>query len=155
MKINCVQIVTSVHLRFFEPLNLVACGLLTWISMETEGSITLLCLSSAGAEGGMTLVLCTANHLGAFKEAAHIFTSLVEYSCTAYTILNTHPSICACFLVACIATRGTRLRNSVSFAGRYAFNSLFLSRARDFMTFTLHDLTDFYIERATAPHYNK
>ncbi len=31
----------------------------------------------------------------------------------------------------------------------------FLSQARDFTTFTLHDLTDFYVERATAPHYNK
>ncbi len=31
----------------------------------------------------------------------------------------------------------------------------FLSRARDFTKFTLHDLTDFYVERATAPHYNK
>ncbi len=37
---------------------------------------------------------------------------------------------------------------------RYAFNSFFLSRARDFTTFTLHDLTDFYIERAIEPHYN-
>ncbi len=34
-------------------------------------------------------------------------------------------------------------RNSVSSAACYAFNSLYLSRARDFTTFTLHDLTDF------------
>ncbi len=50
---------------------------------------------------------------------------------------------------------GKSLRNSVSSAARYTFNSFFLSRARDFTTFTLHDLTDFYVERATALHYNK
>ncbi len=44
---------------------------------------------------------------------------------------------------------------SVSSAARYAFNSFFLSRARDFTTFTLHDLTDLYVERATVSHYNK
>ncbi len=42
----------------------------------------------------------------------------------------------------------------VSSAVRNAFHP-FLSRARDFTTFTLHDLTIFYVERATAPHYNK
>ncbi len=47
---------------------------------------------------------------------------------------------------------GKHSRNSVSSAARYAFNSLFKSRARDFTTFTLHDLTDFYVERATAHH---
>ncbi len=46
-------------------------------------------------------------------------------------------------------------RETVSSVARYAFNSLFYSRARDFTTFTLYDLTDFYVERATAPHYNK
>ncbi len=46
-----------------------------------------------------------------------------------------------------------RSRNSVSSVARYLF--VFLFRARDFTTFTLHDLTDFYVERATAPHYNK
>ncbi len=54
--------------------------------------------------------------------------------------------------------RGKRLRNGVSYAARYAFKFqfiFFLSRARDFTTYTLHDLTDFYVERATAPHYNK
>ncbi len=51
--------------------------------------------------------------------------------------------------------RGKRLRNSVSYAARYAFNSFVLSRARDFTTFTLHDLTEFFIERAIVPHYNK
>ncbi len=48
-----------------------------------------------------------------------------------------------------------RSRNIVSSAARYTFNSFFLSRARDFTTFTLHNLTDFYVERATAPLYNK
>ncbi len=48
-----------------------------------------------------------------------------------------------------VSNRACRKRstNSVSSAARYAFNSLFYSRARDFTTFTLHDLTDFYIER--------
>ncbi len=44
------------------------------------------------------------------------------------------------------------LRNSISSAARYTFNSFVLSRARDCTTFTLHDLIDFYIERATAHH---
>ncbi len=38
---------------------------------------------------------------------------------------------------------------------RRAFNSFFSSRARYFTTFTLYDFTDFYVERATARHYNK
>ncbi len=45
---------------------------------------------------------------------------------------------------------GKRSRNSVSSAACYAFNSFFLSRARDFTIFTLHDLTYFYVERTTA-----
>ncbi len=44
---------------------------------------------------------------------------------------------------------GKRSRNSVSSAARYAFNLFFLSQARDFTTFTLHDLTNFNVERAT------
>ncbi len=52
--------------------------------------------------------------------------------------------------------QGKRSRNSISSEARYAFNSFFFSsRARDFTTFTLHYLTDFYVERATASHYNK
>ncbi len=47
--------------------------------------------------------------------------------------------------------RRKRSRNTA----RYAFNSVCSSWARDFTTFTLHDLTDFYVERATAPHFNK
>ncbi len=31
---------------------------------------------------------------------------------------------------------------------------VFFGSSKDFTTFTLHDLTDFYVERATAPHYN-
>ncbi len=46
-------------------------------------------------------------------------------------------------------------KHCLSSAVRNDFNSFSSSRARDFMTFTLHDLTDFYVERATAPHYNK
>ncbi len=49
----------------------------------------------------------------------------------------------------------SRARNSVSSAVRYAFNLFLKSRARDFTTFTLHDLTVFHVERATALHYNK
>lgn len=89
--INCVQTVPSVHLRFFEPLNLVACGLLTWISMATEGSITLLCLiavfsRSRGHSDSRSL------HCKPFrsfkKKNTHTFSPLVEYRYTAYTILN-------------------------------------------------------------------
>ncbi len=47
------------------------------------------------------------------------------------------------------------LENHCLFHGLLCFQPIFLSRARDFTTFTLHDLTDFYVERATAPHYNK
>ncbi len=51
--------------------------------------------------------------------------------------------------------RGKCSRNSISYAALYAFNKFLKSGTRDFTTFTLHDLTDFYVERATAPHYNK
>ncbi len=44
---------------------------------------------------------------------------------------------------------GKSSRNRVSAAARYAVNFI-SSRVRDFTTFTLHDLTDFYVERATA-----
>ncbi len=44
---------------------------------------------------------------------------------------------------------GKRSRNSL-FRGSYAFNSFFFSQTRDCTTFTLHDLTDFYVERVTA-----
>ncbi len=48
-------------------------------------------------------------------------------------------------------------RNSISSTARYAFNMFFFpSRTLyDFTTFTLHDLKDFYVVRATALHYNK
>ncbi len=46
--------------------------------------------------------------------------------------------------------RGKRSRKSISSVARSAFNSLFLSRARDFTTFTLHVLAYFYVERATT-----
>ncbi len=59
------------------------------------------------------------------------------------------------FYSALNRARGKRSRDSISSAARYVFNSFYFpSRARDFTTFTLHYLTDFYIERATAPHYN-
>ncbi len=46
---------------------------------------------------------------------------------------------------------GKRSRNSL-FHGSYAFNSFFFffSQTGDCTTFTLHDLTDFYVERVTA-----
>ncbi len=49
---------------------------------------------------------------------------------------------------------GKHLRNSISFAARYTFNSFFFFfvRARDCTTFTLHDLPDFYVESVTAHH---
>ncbi len=53
--------------------------------------------------------------------------------------------ICLCFF----PSRNELTERARETAARYTFNSFFLSRARDFTTFTLHDLTDFYIERAT------
>ncbi len=49
---------------------------------------------------------------------------------------------------------GKRSRNSVSLWLAMHSTRFLKSQARDFTTFTLHDLTDFYVERATAPHYN-
>ncbi len=48
--------------------------------------------------------------------------------------------------------RGKRSRNSFSSAAPYAFNSFFFffcvePFSRDCTTFTLHDLTDFYVDR--------
>ncbi len=54
-------------------------------------------------------------------------------------------------LMKCILAESARETE----AARRVFNTFFLSRARDFTTFTLHDVTDFYVERATALHYNK
>ncbi len=62
--------------------------------------------------------------------------------------------ICPCFTLPQIALAESTAE-TVSSAARYSSNSLISSRALDFTTFTLHDLTDFYVERATAPHYNK
>ncbi len=45
---------------------------------------------------------------------------------------------------------GKRSRNSVSSAARYAFNSFFLSQASNCTTSTLHEFTNFYVERVTA-----
>ncbi len=42
----------------------------------------------------------------------------------------------------------------ISSADPYAFNSFSFSWARDCTTFTLHDLTDFYVERLTAHRIN-
>ncbi len=53
---------------------------------------------------------------------------------------ETHLSV---FYPALNRARGKHLRNSICSVSRYAFNSLFSSRARDCTTFTLHDLTDF------------
>ncbi len=55
--------------------------------------------------------------------------------------------ICPCFTLSRITLAEKRSRNSISFTARYAFNS---SPARHCMTFTLHDLTDFYVERVKA-----
>ncbi len=50
--------------------------------------------------------------------------------------------------------RGKRSRNSISSAAH--INSLFfLVRARDWTTFTLHDLADFYVESVTAHHIKR
>ncbi len=62
--------------------------------------------------------------------------------------------ICPCFTPSGIALPESA-RETVSLPRLAMLFSFLLSRARDFTTFTLHDLTDFYVERATAPHYNK
>ncbi len=49
-----------------------------------------------------------------------------------------------------VSNRAREKHSSISTTAQDAFNSFFLSRARDCTTSTLHDLTDFYVERATA-----
>ncbi len=44
---------------------------------------------------------------------------------------------------------GKRTRDSISYVAWYAFFFFFVS-TRDCMTFTLHDLTDLYVESVTA-----
>ncbi len=46
--------------------------------------------------------------------------------------------------------RGKHSRNSDPSAARYAFKQVSSLKQE-----TLHDLTDFHVERATALHYNK
>ncbi len=47
------------------------------------------------------------------------------------------------------------LEKQCLFRGSLCFQLVVLVSTRDFIIFTLHDLTDFYIEHATAPHYDK
>ncbi len=47
------------------------------------------------------------------------------------------------------------LEKQCLFRGSLCFQLVVLVSSRDFTTSTLHDLTDFYVERATALHYNK
>ncbi len=54
--------------------------------------------------------------------------------------------ICPCFTPSRIALTDSA-RETVSLPQFF-----FLSHARDYTTFTLHDLTDFYVERVTAHH---
>ncbi len=53
---------------------------------------------------------------------------------------------------ACVSLRlESRSRKAlISSMAPYTFNSFFFSRARDCTIFTLHSLTDFYVERVTA-----
>ncbi len=39
--------------------------------------------------------------------------------------------------------------------GSLCFQLVVLGSSKRFYDIQLHDLTDFYVERATAPHYNK
>ncbi len=48
----------------------------------------------------------------------------------------------------CLELRSRKML--ISSVAPYAFNSVFLSRVRDCTIFTLHNLTDFYVERVTA-----
>ncbi len=58
---------------------------------------------------------------------------------------ETHLSV---FHSVSIRARGRHSWNSIS--SRYAFNSFFFFQTRDCTTFTLHDLTDIYVESVTA-----
>ncbi len=51
-------------------------------------------------------------------------------------------------------TESTRETVSLPWLAMLSTN-FFPSRLRDFTIFTLPDLTDFYVERVTVPHYNK
>ncbi len=54
----------------------------------------------------------------------------------------------------CLSFTPSRIAESARlFHGSIRFQLIFFSRARDRTTFTLHDLTDFYVERVTA-HLN-
>ncbi len=55
---------------------------------------------------------------------------------------------CPCFTQ--VSTHGKRSRNSIS--SSFTSFIIFLIRARDCTTFTLHDLADFYVESVTAHH---
>ncbi len=58
-----------------------------------------------------------------------------------------HEHICPCFTPSRIA-----LEKQYLFHGSVCFQHVFLSRARDCMTFTLLDLTDFCFERVAVHH---
>ncbi len=58
-----------------------------------------------------------------------------------------HEHICPCFTPSRIA-----LEKQYLFHGSACFQHVFLSRARDCMTFTLLDLTDFCFERVAVHH---
>ncbi len=48
------------------------------------------------------------------------------------------------------------LEKQCLFRGSLGFQLIFFfSSSKRFTTFTLDDLTDFYVEMTTAPHYNK
>ncbi len=83
-------------------------------------------MSTGGGGGGGVRVVMTETHLSVF----HSVSNRARRKCS---------------------------RNSISSTARYAFNMFFFSSRTlyDFMTFTLHDLKDFYVVRATALHYNK
>ncbi len=64
--------------------------------------------------------------------------------------------ICPCFTPPWIMlTESAQETVSLPRLAMLSTRFFFSSRARDFTTFRLHYLTDFYVERATASHYNK
>ncbi len=59
--------------------------------------------------------------------------------------------ICPCFTSVSNHAHGKRSRNSLPWLVRFQLGfSFFLFQTRDCTTFSLHDLTDFYVERVTA-----
>ncbi len=76
---------------------------------------------------------------------------LREWSLTLHPLKEWMKRVCPCFSQSRIAlTESAREKVSLSQLGKLSTRFFFVSSKR--MTFTLHDLTDFYVDRVTAHH---